>query len=291
MHFHHIPARRLLNQLPIWFICLFIVWCNMLEAAEPVSHDRQSVSRAMKQDNYPFSIGSAVKQLSSKSESSNETSLIGDTWDDLGYILREPDFYMIVGGLGLTPEMFRSAFRNESPEFSEMWGSSKFADQFFEWGSGLGSFPYHFGTALFTYFTGKVSHNESLEKFGSDLFRAQMINGLATISLKAMVYRRRPDGGPFSFPSGHTSTAFTTATVIYHDLGKVWGSAAYLGAAYVGFSRLQENRHYLSDVVGGAILGTYLSFKVMHRKEKETRINISPILGKNYRGFNLQMHF
>lgn len=38
-------------------------------------------------------------------------------------------------------------------------------------------------------------------------------------------------------------------------------------ASYVGISRLQENMHYLSDFIAGAIVGTYVFYKIINRKD------------------------
>jgi membrane-associated phospholipid phosphatase len=288
LHFH---LRKTALQFCLSIFCLSIINCSLLNAAGHASHPWESPSKFLDRHSHPYSPRNDNKSILDRDHSLKQKSLLGDIWDDMRYIVKEPDFYMIVGGMAATPGMFSSAFKHESPEFSEMWGSSNFADEFFEWGAGMGNFGYHFGTALLSYFTGKAAHSATLEKFGFDLFRAQTINGLATLSLKGIVNRRRPDGNPFSFPSGHTSTAFTTATVIYHDFGPLWGSAAYVGATYIGFSRLQENKHYMSDVIGGAILGTYLSFKILHRKNNEAGLEISPYEGEDIRGLNLQMRF
>ena len=61
-----------------------------------------------------------------------------------------------------------------------------------------------------------------------------------------------------SFPSGHTATAFTSACLLYKEYGpkSSWiGVAAFLPAFITGLSRQLNNRHWLSDVVGGAVIG------------------------------------
>ena len=75
-----------------------------------------------------------------------------------------------------------------------------------------------------------------------------MLTAGLTYGLKAAV-RREHTG--YSFPSGHASVTFATATVLQRHFG--WkGALAYSVAAYVAASRLHENRHHLSDVVFGA---------------------------------------
>src|SRR5262249_34019131 len=70
---------------------------------------------------------------------------------------------------------------------------------------------------------------------------------------KHAVGRTRPDGSNnMSFPSGHTSNAFAMATVAEYHFGPKVGIPAYLAASLIGASRIQSNKHYLSDVVAGA---------------------------------------
>ncbi|MCF7843116.1 MAG: phosphatase PAP2 family protein [Lentisphaeria bacterium] len=79
-------------------------------------------------------------------------------------------------------------------------------------------------------------------------------------SLKYLVGRTRPDGrDDYSFPSGHTTLAFTTAEMTRQLYGNGWGSAAYLLAVLTGIERIQEERHWLGDVVTAAILSTTIA--------------------------------
>ena len=57
-------------------------------------------------------------------------------------------------------------------------------------------------------------------------------------------------------PSGHTTVAFALATALADDIHRPWATVGlYTLAAGVGWSRINDNRHWLSDVAGGAILG------------------------------------
>jgi membrane-associated phospholipid phosphatase len=76
-----------------------------------------------------------------------------------------------------------------------------------------------------------------------------------TAAVKLSVRRGRPDGTEFSFPSGHSSVSFASATVLHRHFGWKVGAPAYAVATYVAASRIQEKRHFLSDVVFGAAVG------------------------------------
>ena len=111
------------------------------------------------------------------------------------------------------------------------------------------------GGALGTFAIGRLSGHPVMASIGSDLVRAQIIETALVQVPKVAVGRRRPDGTRFSFPSGHASISFATATVLQRRLGWKAGVPASAMATYVAASRLSENKHYLSDVVVGAALG------------------------------------
>jgi membrane-associated phospholipid phosphatase len=90
-----------------------------------------------------------------------------------------------------------------------------------------------------------------------DLGQALIVNAAWTGILKYSLHRQRPDGSDYySLPSGHTSTAFALATVAERHWGWKAAVPAYALAAGIGVSRIESNKHYLSDVIAGATIGT-----------------------------------
>jgi len=77
-----------------------------------------------------------------------------------------------------------------------------------------------------------------------------------TSVLKATVSRLRPGHGTHSFPSGHSSMAFTGATLMELNSGPLLGIPAYGLAAFTAFERVESGRHFPSDVLAGAAIGT-----------------------------------
>jgi membrane-associated phospholipid phosphatase len=106
---------------------------------------------------------------------------------------------------------------------------------------------------------GRLSDDPGRRAASYDLFCATLVSQAYTHALKLVVSRERPngDGDSFnsSFPSGHASNAFAWATVLERHYGRKAAVPGYAFAALVGASRLRENKHWLSDVVGGAALG------------------------------------
>ncbi len=80
-----------------------------------------------------------------------------------------------------------------------------------------------------------------------------------TRSLKSIFKVQRPDSSkPNSFPSGHTTTAFMTATMLHKEYGYLspWVTVgSYSCATATGLMRMANNRHWYSDVLCGAGLG------------------------------------
>lgn len=111
------------------------------------------------------------------------------------------------------------------------------------------------GFGLGIYLVGRFANHSKTAHIGADLVRAQIINAIITDGLKPIVDRTRPDGGDYSFPSGHTSSVFATAAVLHRRLGWKAGIPAYATASYVGLSRLTDHKHYPSDIVFGATVG------------------------------------
>lgn len=124
-------------------------------------------------------------------------------------------------------------------------------------GSAIGSGWTQIGLAVGTYTTGVIAHQRPMAHFGADLVSAQAINGVITQGTKFAVRRERPDssGGSYSFPSGHTSSTFATAAVAWRHFGWKVGVPAVAVGTWVGASRVQLKRHFMSDVVFGAAVG------------------------------------
>lgn len=108
--------------------------------------------------------------------------------------------------------------------------------------------------------------------------QSTVLAGAAAVALKGALGRRRPDVDPnraFSFhpfafkssslPSGHVSVAFALATSLAIETRDKWSDALFFGAATLtGFSRINDDRHWLSDVVFGAGVGI-ISARVIQR--------------------------
>ena len=132
------------------------------------------------------------------------------------------------------------------------------------------------GAAIAAYSIGVVQDSPELAHIGSDLIRAQMLNGVFTVGLKVAAGRTRPDGGRHSFPSGHVSATFASATVLADHYGWKVGLPAYAFAGFIGWTRVRNNQHYLSDVVFGSAIGIAAG-KTVTLGHKARRFSVVPV--------------
>lgn len=121
-------------------------------------------------------------------------------------------------------------------------------------------------SALFI--NGYIKDDKVMMRNGIKTGAAIVLNIAITTGLKYTINRRRPfvqypqdiikrtDAGPHSFPSGHTSSAFATATALTLATKK-WYVAVptYVYACGVGYSRMRLGVHFPTDVLGGMVVG------------------------------------
>jgi len=124
-------------------------------------------------------------------------------------------------------------------------------------GKYFGDTPEQMALSIGTWVLGRVMEKPKMSHLGMDLLRAQAVTEILVEPIKFATHRERPDGSNHqSFPSGHAAVTFAAATVLERHLEWKHSIAAYAIASYVAASRLHDNRHYLSDVVFGAAVGS-----------------------------------
>lgn len=113
---------------------------------------------------------------------------------------------------------------------------------------------------------------------------SELSSSLLVATLKTTTHQLRPDSSTYnSFPSGHTTEAFTGAEFLNQEFGwrSPWYSVAgYTVASGTAFLRIMNNRHWLSDVIARAgigILTTKFSYWLYSTWEHRKRRN-QPLL-------------
>ena len=158
---------------------------------------------------------------------------------------------------------------------------------------------------------GRLFGSDRIADAGLHSTEAILLSAAATSVLKGAIGRARPyvpssdpnEPGPdadefrfgrgfgrdySSFPSGHTTVAFTAASALTRELFDahsearwVVGPLLYGGATAVGLSRMYKNKHWASDVIAGAALGTFIGGKLVAYKHTHGSNRLERLLVPN----------
>lgn len=109
------------------------------------------------------------------------------------------------------------------------------------------------------------------DKKGSWQFtKSLLLTEAVTYGLKYSVNKQRPDMSNFnSFPSGHTSTTFQSASFIHLRYGFKYSIPAYALAGFTAYSRIEAKKHDGWDILAGALIGVGSSYLFTTEYQKE----------------------
>ena len=117
-----------------------------------------------------------------------------------------------------------------------------------------------------------------------------LLNEALTFGLKYTVKKERPDQSDnLSFPSGHTSTTFHSASFIHRRYGFKYSIPAYVLAGFTAYSRIDANKHDGWDVLAGAIIGVGSTFIFTTEYQQEhmeltfNKVDEAYLLGFNFK--------
>ena len=181
---------------------------------------------------------------------------------DFKHLPSKPNLYITVVGAGAAlavhpaDKTFNQHLLSESDVVTDAWTP----------GHIVGQTGVMVGAGVLLYAVGRIddlkhqddpAHQKKWSHIGMDIIRAQILDEAIVEPMKLIARRERPDASDnHSFPSGHASVTFATATIIERHLGWKMSALGYAFASYVAASRLHDNVHWLSDVVFGAAVGT-----------------------------------
>jgi len=172
-------------------------------------------------------------------------------------------------------------YEKEGPQLNSFWDSI---------GDAGGNPGTHFAIAGLWYAKSLMDKNDAEYEHSTTLLRALALNGILTSVLKVSARTEAPNGNENVWPSGHTSSSFTLATVMWDAYGPLVG-APFMGfAGYVGYERIDAGNHQFSDVLSGALIGVAVGHAVSDNHQiRIAGFTLEPFLdvGQNTAGIAL----
>jgi PAP2 superfamily protein len=211
-------------------------------------------------------------------------ALLKDTAKDFAHFPKRKSTWVILGVGGAIAALSHPI----DNDVNERLVGSKGAGRVFKAGKIIGASYTQIGVSLGMYVVGRYvlppaageNKTNKVSHLGFDLLRAQILSQALVHGIKYSVQRDRPTGECCAFPSGHAASAFAAAAVLERHLGYRMAWPTVAAAMYVGMSRIVDNRHYLSDVLFGAAVGTATGWTVVGRHGRDSYALIpTPIRG------------
>jgi membrane-associated phospholipid phosphatase len=255
-------TRRAIRALALLSVVLSAIVSHPLDAQNPAPHDTSTDGRTV----VPRDTAHAERHQT---------------------LFDYRDAALAAGFAGLTVVMFPVDRHFAQVLQDEDFQTQRFLDKSatgVEWITSPGSF--FIGGGL--YAVGRLAHKPNMADLGWHGTEAVLISSGITGLLKGVLGRARPfvtsdtlardfklfggfsNSDRQSFPSGHTTTAFAAAAAVTSEVRRNWpkytwyaAPVLYGGASLVGLSRMYHNKHWASDVVLGAAVGTFSGLKVV----------------------------
>ncbi|MHC4089941.1 MAG: phosphatase PAP2 family protein [Planctomycetota bacterium] len=191
----------------------------------------------------------------------------GDLWTDAKAVYTSPTNLLILGLTYGGSLAIQQTGPDDTVENSFDRGHRTFKNDWRDGFAAAGNPGTHFALAGLWYLIGQQRQDEKTYEVSKTLFSALAINGLSTLAGKAATWDDGPNGEWGAFPSGHTSSSFTFASVMDRAYGPWVGVPLYALSVLVAYERVESGEHYLSDVVMGGVLGLVIGHTVAGEHE------------------------
>ncbi len=213
----------------------------------------------------------------------DEPEFINRLKGDINYIITSPtrlnrSHWVSVGGLFVTTSLLISVDEEIRTEFYKC-EEEPVLDSLSEFGELMGDGITSLGITGLFYLAGGIYENERLMRVGQRGIESFLCTGVTTWALKCLIGRSRPyqelgayhfvgptiESKEMSFPSGHSTSAFSLASVVASEYDNLLvDTMAYGLATLTGLSRIYDDEHWASDVFVGAALGITIGKLIAH---------------------------
>lgn len=201
------------------------------------------------------------------------------TWQEFSVPWETKSKFIFWGGMALAVYL-----KQGLPDFVEStqrtWAKDKPLAEYSKYGDLMGQ-----GIPNAIYFFGmlahyQLSHTEKSKERAIFMAKSSLYSAAFTHTLKFAWQDPRPNNpdSKDSFPSGHATAAFAFASTVGIEHGPYWGAGAYALAAFVGLSRMNDNRHRLNEIIAGGAIGISYSLGLYyhHNPDKNPSVMVLP---------------
>jgi membrane-associated phospholipid phosphatase len=183
-------------------------------------------------------------------------------------------------------------------------------DKVADFGRPFGDGKYVIPALGLAYACGRLVGNDRASRTALLGLESVAVSGAITGAVKFLAHKHRPSSGAaddipwdgpglvtsdLSFPSGHSAVAFAVATVFAAEYSehRLVAPLAYGAATLCAFSRMNDNAHYLSDVVVGAAIGHFTARAILarHGRFSESRLRLAPTVSARGPGLSISCRF
>lgn len=266
---------RLYRRYGICFrlICAFLVWiagCTQsiqttseqqsLNNLQPVSDRQEPKSSRTNSDNY---IDKNSLLETAKDDFANWPRVIIEDSKDTFLLKNNITALLLAGGASIV--MNQDADKEIADHFERHRHFRNFKDEAL---NVIGHPGTHFAITGIWYALSVENDDQINHQRALTMAAAISINWATTMGLKAIRNNETPNSKTWAWPSGHTSSSFTVASVLDEFYGPKVGIPAYVLASLVAYRMMDTGDHWASDVVFGATLGWVVGHSVAGKHEK-----------------------
>ncbi len=188
-------------------------------------------------------------------------------WDDAKSVVTNTPSLVMLGLAGVAGAAIASSDLDDRVEDHYTKHGSQLGEDADGLGGFLGNPALHMPAAFVSVVVATASGDDQFYEDQTTLLNALCVNGIVIQGLKWSLGGESPNGDEMGWPSGHASSSFCLATVMYHQHGP-WVGVPLLGfATFVAYQRVDARNHDFSDVVSGSLIGIAIGHAVASNHE------------------------
>lgn len=186
--------------------------------------------------------------------------------DDMQQVYLRPDNFTALSLAGAASVIMHNNGNDDkiADNFDDNKTLNEFGDRGLDFIGGPGQ---HFIFTGLWYMLAAANEDEINKQRAFIMLESLSVTGFTTLALKAARNNDTPNGKPWAWPSGHTSSSFTVASVLDEFYGPWVGIPAYGAAGAVAYRMMETGDHWGSDIVFGAVLGYVTGHSIAGKKK------------------------